>query len=33
MGVCFTDVPPQLRQLFGLSPTGTPLPGAGPFVR
>ncbi|MGO9832132.1 MAG: PilZ domain-containing protein [Myxococcaceae bacterium] len=33
MGVCFTDIPPQLRHLFGVSPTGTPLPGAGPFVR
>lgn len=33
MGVCFTDIPPQLRQLFGLSATGTPLPAAGPFIR
>ena len=33
MGVCFTDLPAQLRQLFSVSPTGTPVPAAGPFIR
>ncbi len=33
MGVCFTDIPAQLRQLFGLSPSGTPVPSPGPFSR
>lgn len=33
MGVCFTDLPDQLRHLFSVTPTGTPVPAAGPFIR
>lgn len=33
MGVCFTDIPAELRHLFSVTATGTPVPAAGPFVR
>jgi len=31
MGVTFTDAPDELRRLFGIGPSGTPLPAPGPF--
>jgi hypothetical protein len=29
--VTFTDAPEELRRMFGVSPSGTPLPAPGPF--
>jgi len=31
MGVTFTDAPEELRRMFGVGPSGTPLPAPGPF--
>jgi hypothetical protein len=31
MGVTFTDAPEELRRIFGVGPSGTPLPAPGPF--
>jgi hypothetical protein len=33
MGVAFTDAPAELRRIFGVSPSGTPLPAPGPLQR
>jgi hypothetical protein len=33
MGVAFTDAPAELRRIFGVSPSGTPLPAPGPLPR
>jgi hypothetical protein len=33
MGVAFTDAPEELRRIFGVSPSGTPLPAPGPLQR
>jgi PilZ domain-containing protein len=31
MGVTFTDAPDELKRIFGVGPSGTPLPAPGPF--
>jgi hypothetical protein len=33
MGVRFTDIPVQLRELLSVTATGTPVPASGPFIR